>query len=184
MRQSHRKTLPSLWLFSDERVPDAMLLAALERLPRGRAGIVFRHYRTEVRKRRALFDAVRMVARWRRLVLMLAGDARTAQAWGADGWHGRGVASLARPMLRSVPVHNLRELMAARRAEADLVFLSPLFPTRSHPGGRSLGRVRFAEMARQATVPVMALGGVRASHRRMLRSIGVQGWAAIDGMSG
>lgn len=183
MRQSHRKKLPSLWLFTDERVSEAALLAAVERLPRGRGGIVFRHYRTEARARRALFEAVRVIARRRRLVLMLAGDPRTAEAWAADGWHGRGVAVWGRPMLRSAPVHDVFELIAARRAGADFVFLSPLFSTRSHPGGRSLGRARFAAIARRTSIPVMALGGVRALHRKILRGLGAQGWAAIDGLS-
>lgn len=183
MRQSHRKKLPSLWLFTDERVADAALLAAVDRLPRGKAGIVFRHYHTEAWARRALFEAVRVIARRRRLILMLAGEPRTAEAWAADGWHGGGVAARGWPMLRSAPVHDLRELIAARRAEADVAFLSPLFPTRSHPGGRSLGRVRFAAIARRTSIPVMALGGVRASHRRILDAIGAQGWAAIDGLS-
>ncbi len=184
MRQSHRKKLPSLWLFTDERVSDAALLAAVERLPRGKAGIVFRHYRTEALARRALFEKVRAIARRRRLVLMLAGDARMADAWRADGWHGWGVAAPARPMLRSTPVHDVRELVEARRAGADIAFLSPLFPTQSHPGGRSLGRVRFAALARQTSTPVMALGGVCVSHRKMLRGLGAEGWAAIDGLSG
>ena len=75
MHVRHRKKLPGLWRMTDERVKDASLLAAAARLPRGRAGIVFRHYRTEAVNRRALFEALRVIARRRRLVLMLAGDA-------------------------------------------------------------------------------------------------------------
>jgi thiamine-phosphate pyrophosphorylase len=30
----------------------------------------------------------------------------------------------------------------------------------------------------------MALGGVGAAHRHMLRGIGADGWAAIDGLTG
>ncbi|KMS54187.1 hypothetical protein V473_18105 [Sphingobium cupriresistens LL01] len=29
----------------------------------------------------------------------------------------------------------------------------------------------------------MALGGVRVTHRQMLRGIGADGWAAIDGLT-
>lgn len=185
MTRRHRKNMPTIWLMTDERIGDAALLAAVARLPKGRGGVVFRHYRTPPGARRALFDAVRAIARRRRLVLMIAGDARMAAAWRADGWHGRdGRGRVARPMLHSAPVHDLRERIAAQRARADLVFVSPLFPTRSHPGARTLGRVRFAALARGAVVPVMALGGVRACRRRMLRGIGAGGWAAIDGLAG
>ena len=63
MHRRHRKTLPGLWLMTDERVSDDRLLAAARALPRGRAGIILRHYRTPPAQRRALFDALRAIAR-------------------------------------------------------------------------------------------------------------------------
>jgi len=186
MRNRHSKKptgpLPALWLMTDERVADAALLAAAARLPRGRGGIVFRHYRTERAARRALFEALRGIARRRRLVLLLAGSAQAAAAWRADGAHGRDGRGAGRPLLRSRAVHDRPEAVAARRAGTDLCFVSPLFPTRSHPGAGALGRVRFAALARQVDAPVIALGGVRRAHRRVLRGIGADGWAAIDGL--
>lgn len=182
MSHRHRKNPPVLWLMTDERVAEAALLAAAARLPGGAGGIVLRHYRTEPAQRRAMFEALRRIARRRRLLLLLAGSARQAAAWRADGAHGRDPRRTTRPMLRSRPVHDAREAVAARGA--DVCFVSPLFPTRSHPGAPALGRVRFAALARQVDAPVMALGGVRRAHRAMLRGIGAAGWAAIDGLTG
>ena len=184
MTGRHRKNMPSVWLVTDERVSSEALLASAARLPEGRGGILFRHYRTAAGERRELFDRVAEVARRRRLVLLLAGSARQAAAWGADGWHGRGAGWAARPMIHSMAVHDARELRRAERAGADFVFLSPLFATRSHPGGRVLGRVGFAALANRAGMPVVALGGVRTGHRRMLKGLGASGWAAIDGLTG
>ncbi|WP_242126843.1 thiamine phosphate synthase [Sphingobium sp. Sx8-8] len=184
MKGRHRKKLPGLWLMTDERVGQASLLAAAARLPKGRAGMVLRHYRTPKPERRALFDRLAGIARRRRLVLMLGGTARQAAAWGADGWHGRDIRRAGYPLLHSMPVHDAREMRKAGAEGADLVFLSPLFVTRSHPGSPWLGRVRFAALARQARVPVMALGGVRRGHRAMLKGLGASGWAAIDALSG
>lgn len=181
MMRRYAKNLPTIWLMTDERVAPERLLAAVARLPKGRAGVVFRHYRTGRAERRALFERAAAVARRRRLVVMLAGPARDAVGWGADGWHGRGLARGG--LLHSMAVHDARELVAAKRAGADLIFLSPLFPTRSHPGGGALGRVRFAELARTALMPVMALGGVRVGDGPMLTAIGAAGWGAIDGLS-
>lgn len=184
MSNRHRKKLPCplprLWLMTDERVDAVALVAAAKRLPRGKAGIVFRHYRTDPAVRRALFDALQAIARRRRLVLMLAGDARLAAAWRADGVHGDGRLG-ARPLLRSYAVHDRREAVAARGG--DMCFVSPLFPTRSHPGAPALGRVRFAALAQRVGTPVMALGGVRAENMGMLKGIGADGWAAIDGLT-
>lgn len=183
MTRRHRKSVPTTWLMTDERVDAAAQLAAAARLPKGRGGIVFRHYRTPAAERRALFLRFRSIARRRRLVLLLAGSAREAAAWGADGWHGPGRGD-GQKELHGMAVHDAREAVAARRAGAAVVFLSPLFPTRSHPGGRALGAMRFSALARGIDVPVMALGGVRASHRPLLPTIGAAGWAAIDGLTG
>ncbi|WP_066607251.1 thiamine phosphate synthase [Sphingobium cupriresistens] len=183
MDRRHRKKLPDLWLMTDERVAPAALLAAAARLPKGRGGIIFRHYRTDPAQRRALFAALRAIARRRRLVLLLAGSARDAAAWRADGAHGRDASRVTRPLVRSRAVHDGLEAVAARRAGADLCFVSPLFPTRSHVGAGALGRVGFAALARLVDAPAMALGGVRVTHRQMLRGIGADGWAAIDGLT-
>ena len=73
----HRKNMPLIWLMTDERIGEAALLAAVAQLPRGRAGIIFRHYRTAPGARWALFEAARAIARRRRLMLLLAGTGAT-----------------------------------------------------------------------------------------------------------
>ena len=149
-----RQPLPRLWLMTDERQGEG-LWTALERLPRG-SGVVFRHNGLSSAERRKLFDRVRRVARRRRLLLLM-------------GSRGNGLTASA---------HNLRELKSAERSGAALVFLSPAFPTRSHPGARALGPVRFGLIAAQARIPVIALGGVDARKARRLPHI--YGWAGID----
>jgi len=170
MRRRHP---PRLWLMTDERLGDR-LLGAVGRLPPRRGGIVFRHYRLPPGERRALFEQVKALARRRGLTLLLAGPAAEAARWGADGSHGRGRGF----GLRTAPAHGPRELRAAERAGAALVFLSPVFPTRSHPGGRALGPARFALLARRSKLPVVALGGMDRARARRLR--GAWGWAGID----
>ena len=83
-------------------------------------------------------------------------------------------------MLRLVTVHSLGELAAARRARADAVLLSSVFPTRSHPGAAGVGPLRWLLLARRSAVPVIALGGM--THRRARRLPGFA-WAAIDGLT-
>jgi thiamine-phosphate pyrophosphorylase len=176
-----RQPLPRLWLMTDERLGER-LWPALARLPRG-SGIVFRHYGLESAERHRLFDKVRRIARSRRLVLVLAGTARSAAAWRADGVHARAAARVARPLLHTAPAHDARELRAARRGGADLIFLSPVFATRSHPGAGTLGPVRFGLIAGQAD-DVIALGGMNARRARRMKALGSSGWAAIDALGG
>jgi thiamine-phosphate pyrophosphorylase len=170
-----RQPLPRLWLMTDERQGKA-LWAALERLPAG-SGVVFRHYSLPQAERRRLFEEVRRIARKRRVLLILAGSPRLSRAWRADGLHGLQAGPSG---LRTAPAHNLREIRAAERAGADLLFVSSVFATRSHPGARPLGPMRFRFLARSTRLPVAALGGMNEERARRL---GIQRWAAIDAWS-
>ena len=163
-----RHPIPPIWLMTDERMGDA-LWPALERLPHG-AGVVFRHYRSPDRV--ALFGKVAKVARRRRLVLVSAGGLLP----GAAGSHN----ARSRYGLQTRSAHSRRELFAAIRDGADAVFVSPVFATRSHPGAKSLGRVRLGLMIRGSRVPVIALGGMDAGRFRGLTRFGIHGWAGID----
>ena len=167
---------------TDERIGDA-LLPTLERLPRG-SGVIFRHYATAPAERRRLFETVRAVTRRRRITLLLAGTPREAIAWRADGAHGRSAQMrAARLLIRTAPAHGRREVIAARRAKADLILLSPVFATRSHPGGKSLGPIRFG-LAIPGSGAIVALGGMNARRFQRLRAFGAYGWAAIDALAG
>ena len=174
MRSRH---LPRCWLLTDPRQGDA-LWTALERLPRG-SGVVVRPYGLNKAERTALVARVRTIARRRGLKLVLAGDAREAMRLGADGVYQ--APRRGRPLLLLATAHDRAELIAAARARADLVLLSPVFPTRSHPGGRVLGALRFGLLARESRVPVIALGGMTGARARRLTPLGAYGWAAIDG---
>jgi thiamine-phosphate pyrophosphorylase len=177
-----RQPLPRLWLMTDERIGDA-LWPALAALPRG-SGVIFRHYATPADERRRLFEAVRAMARRRRLVLLLAGSPRQAAGWRADGAHGRSPhIRSARPLLRTAPAHDRRELIAARNNGAHLILLSPVFATRSHPGQTSLEPVRFGLASGLRRDDIVALGGMTPRGFRRLNAFRVYGWAAIDGLT-
>jgi thiamine-phosphate pyrophosphorylase len=181
-RRQARPTLPTVFLMTDERLGDG-LWAALARLPRG-AGVVFRHYTLPPAARRALFEAVRRVTRRRRLVLLLAGSPRAAIAWRADGAHGRSPhRCAARPLIRTAPAHDRTEWIRAERGGCDLMFVSPLFATRSHPGAVPLGRVRAGLMAGTGRGRAVSLGGLTHDRFRALRSMGFVRWGAIDAWS-
>ncbi len=160
--------LPPLWLFTDAvRLVDPC--AAVARLPRGLCGVVFRDDgRVD---RAALGLRLAAICRDRRLVLVVAGDWRLAARLGA-GLHLRGGcrpagASRLVPTVTS-SAHDVGEMRRAMRAGALLVFLSPAFPTASHPGAAGLGAVRWAGMARLAGGRVAALGGVDGGSIRRL----------------
>jgi len=180
VRRRH-PSLPQIWLVTDRR-NDARLEHALRRLPRG-SGLIFRHYHLSETERRKRFGALARIARARGHMVVLAGSLREARQWGASGCYCSPEAGSSRRsqglLARLVTAHSLREIGLARRARAQAILLSPVFATRSHPGARTLGPVRFRLLARYAEVPVIALGGM--SRRRAL-ALGWKNWAAIDGI--
>lgn len=166
--------LPTIWVISDAR-NDAGLERTLARLPRG-SGLVFRHYHLPATEREARFCQLARAARARGHVVALAGSAALARRWGADAAYGPawllgGGAALP----RLVTAHSLREILRARRADA--ILLSPVFTTRSHPGARALGPLRFRCLAALTGLPVIALGGMD-KHRA--QAMCWPRWAAID----
>ena len=169
---SPRQSLPRIWLVTDERQGEA-LLPAVARLPEG-AGILFRHYSLPERERRTLFDSIRAAGGER--LLLLAGPPALAKDWSADGWHGWDEGE----GLRSASVHDLAEIRRAESLGATLLFLAPVYPTRSHPDAPTLGVERFAALAAQTRLPVIALGGVAADNAPELLARGAHGWAAVD----
>jgi thiamine-phosphate pyrophosphorylase len=152
---------------TDERLGD--LLPVLRRLPPG-TGVVVRHYATPPRDRRALLRAAGRIADARRLTLV------AARGGSRGGIHGPGRAS----RLRTWSAHTRREAFAGIQAGAAVLFVSPVFATRSHPGARPLPRFRSASIGRDLGAQVIALGGMDARRWRRIRHCGFDGWAAID----
>lgn len=168
---------PTAWLMTDERLGD-QLWEALDRAGDVRGGVVFRHYRTPEPERRLLAGRVAEVARRRGITLAIARDAALARELGAALVHAPAGPTLGLPCSR--PVHDQGEAQAAARDATALVFVSPVYPTRSHPGAPALGERRAAELATVAGVPAVALGGVDAARWPRLRELGFVGWAGID----
>src|SRR3546814_6647693 len=86
-------------------------------------------YTLPTNKRRLLFARVRAIAQRRRLVLLLAGPEEIALAWKADGFHGRSSRKCRHArLIHTAPAHDVPELRKAERTNADLLFISPVFP--------------------------------------------------------
>jgi thiamine-phosphate pyrophosphorylase len=185
-RPGGRKGLPPLWLFTDPaRVKDPVAAAA--RLPRG-AGVVYRAFgRTDAVE---VGEALARVCRQRGLILLVGADPGLAARLGADGVHWpqrlarrRGLNHrLAKRFHITAAAHDLPAVLAARRAGAEALFLSPVFASRSASAGRPLGPMRLAAWARQAGLPVYALGGITVTRGRRLRLAGVDGMAAVGAL--
>ena len=172
----------ALALMTDEAAhPD--LVSATERLPRGAPLLlVLRHYRTPPQERAQLAAAACAVARARGHWLVVAGGGLGGGL--SDGAHnaeGRGTTwqGVRARGLITASVHDLRQAAARRALRPDLALVSPVFPTRSHPGAPALGPARAAALAGRLPLPAFALGGVDARSARRLLGTPFQGLAAL-----
>lgn len=83
------------------------------------------------------------------------------------------------PLLLTVSAHDGRAIRRAARFGADAVLVSPVLPTKSHPGARVLGPMRLAALIRTSPLPVYALGGIGVRDVRRILALGAAGVAGI-----
>ena len=174
---------PLVLLTDDDRLTDP--LAAARALPRGSMVVV--RARDNAR-RKALAFAMMKLARGRGLIVLIASDGKLAAACGADGVHvpeiALGTAARERAchafFLITGSVHSLAAV--GRAHGVDAIFLSPIFATKSHPGGATLTAVRASFIARASRVPVYALGGIEPQNAALLPPSAFAGIAAIGAL--
>jgi thiamine-phosphate pyrophosphorylase len=185
-RARNCRSLPGVILLTDAvRLADPLPAAAA--LPRG-GGIILRHY--GVAGRETLGRELMALCHRRNLSLLIAGDWRLAWRLGAHGIH-LPEWQVARPppwprkpgWLITAAAHSRPALLRAARLGVHAALLSPVFPTASHPGARTLGPTRFAQLVQHTEVPVYGLGGITTANAARLGSSGTVGIAAISGLN-
>ena len=174
--ERRQQSWPRKWLMTDERM-GGRLWTAVERLPKD-AGIVLRHHSLERTERARLAGEVSRIAREAGILLAVAADRELAEQVGADLVHNPEKPAPGLPFSRSV--HSAGEAHEANQQGAVLVFVSPVFSTRSHPGRRPLGPELAQAIARAAEAPAIALGGMNEERFAALEGDDFYGWAAID----
>jgi 8-oxo-dGTP diphosphatase len=86
--------------------------------------------------------------------------------------------------LAGASCHSAAELQRAMSLELDLAVLGPVKPTPSHPGAATLGWDGFARIARGASIPVYAIGGMRHGDLETAWHAGAHGVAMVSGAWG
>ena len=151
-------------------------------------GLIFRDY--DACDRAQLADEMRIFCQKSQRFFAIAGDYKLARRMGA-AFHCPSHL-LRRPLhhgpvgrFDTAAVHSAAELLAATEAGFQTVFISPVFPTRSHSDKTSLGPVRARCLAQNAAslgVTPFALGGMGPQNlRRLNGTIPIfSGYGAID----
>lgn len=117
--------------------------------------------------------------------LLLATSVDVFKQSNADGLHLNSKVLFkydSRPVFKhqllSVSCHTLEEMKQAEKLGADILLLSPVKATSSHPELAGIGWPQFSQMIEQVKCPVYALGGMKPSDLNDAKQAGAQGIAA------
>jgi 8-oxo-dGTP diphosphatase len=178
--------LPALYAISNVReLGEAAFVARLRAaLDNGLRLVQLREKDMPRDAQRALARRMLPALRERGAKLIINGDVALAQEVGADGVQltaGQLAALRERPDVPwcAASCHGADELQRAEALGCDFALLSPVLPTRSHPGEPALGWERFAEIVRGSAIPVYALGGLTSSDMEAAWRHGAHGVALL-----
>lgn len=156
--------IPRLILMTDDdRLIDPTSIIPL--LPVGSAVIV-RSRSFKERQQRAL--AISNICRQHQITLLVSYETPPKQLIG-DGVHVPEMAQKnwrrkdfyrLRPRLVTTSAHALAAAQRGIKWGASAILLSPIFFTKSHPGAKSLGIWRGANISGHLSIPTIALGGI------------------------
>jgi 8-oxo-dGTP diphosphatase len=173
--------LPQEYAITDaqSRGREAMLARIRDRLG---AGLKLIQVRDKALPRRGEFarSVVRLAHRHGAKVLLNGGPAI------GDGIHYAAAQLMVlrerpRGILAAASCHNAAELERAMQMELDFAVLGPVMPTASHASMPTLGWEGFARIARGASIPVYAIGGVKRVDLETAWRAGAHGLAMISG---
>jgi 8-oxo-dGTP diphosphatase len=176
--------LPHEYAITDAegRGPEPMLARIRERLERGLKLVQVRD--KDLPRREEFARAVLRLARPRGAKVLINGGPDIA-----DGVHYTAAQLMRlaeRPGtgLAAASCHSAAELQRAMSLELDFAVLGPVKPTPSHPGAATLGWDGFTRIARGASIPVYAIGGMRLGDLERAWRAGAHGVAMVSGAWG
>ncbi|WP_025897343.1 thiamine phosphate synthase [Sneathiella glossodoripedis] len=176
--------LPDAFYFTDQNRTHSAIETIADLPPN--VGVIFRHYDTK--NRAEIGEKIAHICQKDQRFLSVASDARLACHLKADALHLPQWQLRQLPLLKhrypnlliSAACHQYLGLKTADRLGADFAFLSPIYPTKSHPGAATLGTIRPTRWLNTLSIPVYALGGIGQKHFNQLAFSGFAGFAGIS----
>lgn len=184
------RRIPRLYLITDRnRTHGRPLLDVVAAALRG--GIDTVQLREKDLPARALYELacdLRTLCERYDALLLVNGRLDVAAAAGAHGVHlparsfhpAEARAVLGSEALVGVSCHNLDEAMNAASEGADFLVCGPVFPTPSKQQfGPPIGTAVLAQVCREVSLPVLAIGGITSQNLALVREAGARGIAVV-----
>ena len=175
-KDNNKNNLPNIWLFTDslKTLNPAKLV---KKLPT-KSGVVIRNYNSK--NKEAIIKNILNIKKQKNLTVLISGKYK--RNLNVDGNHLPRWANNYNKVnkITSISVHTGRDVRKSISFKADLVFISPVFPSTSHKSNHHLGVIRLGLLARLFKKKVIALGGINNKNIARLRSLPISGCAGID----
>ena len=168
-----------MWIVTDEeRAPDPIKI--INKLPKNlKIGIILRHYKSKSRLNIA--KKLSKICKLRKYIFLIANDQQLAIKVNASGIHVPSWSTLRRinrRFLISTSLHSRKDLRNVTLSKSSIVFVSPVYFTKSHPDKKPLGPIRAALLAKQSKLNSIALGGISLRSTKRFKNLGFSGVAS------
>ena len=181
------KKLPRIIIVFNEKEFNKNFFLKLK-IPNG-AAILLRSYKIKGRKKIA--KQLLKFFKIKKLKLLISEDIKLARDINADGvhfptymvkkdiinWSLINKIKIKKNLIITTAIHNSKELENAQLFDFDAGLLSPVFPSKSHPNGKSLGIRKFSKLVDKSDLPIYALGGINAKNIKSLFQTDIIGYA-------
>lgn len=162
--------------------PASIQAWALRAIERGADAFLLRYSGNHVQYTN-IFPALKEIAD-RNCVILLSQQFEGLNPELADGIHLKSGESLHRPLVQGQlsgrSCHTSEAVRAAKKEGMDYVFVSPVFPTNTHPELPALGLYTFGMICQGNRIPVFGLGGVTKANKARVLDAGAAGIASIS----
>ena len=119
----------------------------------------------------------------KKFTFLISANYRIAKAIGADGVHYPRNVNNARKdksILTTCSFHGYKDYRRAKRLFADLIFISPIFQTKSDISKKELGLIKISLLANYAKYKYSVLGGVKNNNINSLRNRGINSISGLE----
>ncbi|MFT6077795.1 MAG: thiamine-phosphate pyrophosphorylase [Myxococcota bacterium] len=182
------KNLPQMFFFTDRKRIEN-IFEVVEYLPKNTA-IIIREYDLEYSDRLEFSQKIAAIAKQNKQIVLVGKSWKLARQIRADGVHFSDLDSNiflpqnCKKMILSFSCHHPKSLIRAKKLNADLVFFSPVFATKSHPNKKPVGIFALRNFAKRTSlksnIPTFALGGINENNVKLLSGAFVSGFGGIS----
>jgi thiamine-phosphate pyrophosphorylase len=164
------------------------LSLVIKKLPKNSA-VIFREYDLESKEREILAQKLFAICQAKNHKFLIGKNLELARKLRADGVHFSDKDLLPLEVFNrqnwpekfifSFACHNFLSVIKSQQLGADMIFVSPIIASKSHPDVVPLGLRELSRIVRVSKIPVFALGGVGAKNIHLLKKLGVAGFGGI-----